>query len=330
MNRQFAPKLKLSATEWREEFVSDASEYKKEWENLFEERLLEPRKSQLGIIKKASKNFRRIPGDFLRLWNSKYKSQDISDVTAEIEVEDRLLVLRDARNNKINNKNRGAYRNLAANEVATEINCRNIIRIKGMSLGKFYKFLSDSGCNIRPFFSEDKGENGGRWVMDNRKLPVLLHETLDKEKDRYYLDKMFPQAPAWLPWSEWTNSRTHGVIYEVSKKEGSEELIVPTHIDAENALIAIREIITGKKRREIGAIEYHRMPEEQGEAYVGSGLGELGCLVLVGIFQQAVADKKIKAVNVKGLDRLSTSGSIAKDDEFMWDLYRLVRGRDLK
>jgi hypothetical protein len=330
MNKQYMPKLRLSPAEWAEEFAADASEYKKEWEKLFDEKLSQPRRSRWGMIKKASKNFARIPGDFLRLGKSNYKSQDISGVTVEMEIEDRLLVLRDASKNRINKKNRKAYRNLAANEVATEINCRNVVRIKGLTLGEFYKFLSDSGCNIRPFFSEDKGENAGRWVMDDRKLPVLLQDTLDPEKDKYYLERMFPHAPSWLPWSQWTNSRTHGVIYDISEDGEGKELVVPTHVDAENALVAIKEIVTGKKRRRIGAIEYHRMPEEQGEAYVGSGLGELGCLLLVGIFQKAAADKIIKAVNVVGLDKLSTSGSIAKDDEFMWELYRLVKGRALK
>jgi hypothetical protein len=329
MLKNFSPRIKLSPQEWWEEFVAHTNEYKREWKNIFGEELQLPQKNHIGMLKKASRNFSRIPGDFLRLEKSHYKTQATADLEIDLEIEDRLLVLRAAMEDAITSENKRVYHELAANEVATEVNCRNIIRIRGLSLGQFYKIMSDSGCNIRPFFSEYKGENGGRWVMDNQVLPELIGETLDVEKDKYYLDRMFPNAPSWLPWSNWTNSRTHGVIYSVHGKNGK-ELIVPTHIDAENALVAIKEVVTGRKRREIGAIEYHQMPEGQGEAYVGSGLGELGCLVLIGIFENAQVKKRIKAVKIKGLEKLSTSGSIAGDDKYMWQLYRLAKGRVLK
>ncbi len=325
MKNNFRPTVKLTPKDWRDEFAAASKRYRSEWANIFGDEPPVFRKNLLGMIRRASKNFMRIPSDIVRIKRNRHQEKQ-QDGDVKIVIEDRELVLRDAKRGKINERSRHVYQALALNELATEVNCRNVMRITGLGLGCFYNILTSFDCNIRPFFSEHKGENGGRWVRDNWNLSEIVGAgILDEEADHYYLDKMFPRVPMWLPWGRWTNSRTHGVIYEIKNADGSTELIVPAHIDAENALVAIQEMITGKKRREIAAIEYHRMPEEQGEAYVGSGLGELGCVVLAGIMKRAAEKGKIRSLEISGMEKLSTSGSIARDNEFMWDLHRLVR-----
>jgi hypothetical protein len=315
----------LTARQWWNEYVDDVREYNRDWLLLFGRNRPKPRRSIWGMIKRASKNVTRIPADAVRLSRLDYRRQKTSNLRLEVTVEGRRLILADARKGLMSGVNKPVYEALAKEQLVSEVNVRNIIRIKGISLGQFYKILTDLGLHITPFFSEDKGENGGRWVMDNRGLPELLSGKLDTQKDAYYLRKMFVQAPDWSFWGKWTNSRTHGMIYVIRKEDGKEEILVAAHLDAENAFVAIKEMLTGKKRRNIGAIEYHRMPEGQGEAYFGTGLSEWGCLILIELLKKARKTGLVKQVRVSGEEKLATTGSITEDDELMWQVYRISR-----
>ncbi len=313
------------AKQWWKEYKVHRSEYTKYWKDFFGEEMPKIRKGWWGMIKRGSRNLTRIPEDFLRMRRTNFKNQETENSVVELSVEDRRIVIKDAVRGMVGDKNAKTYRSLAIEAVATEVNCRNIIRIKGLKLGQFYKILWRLGVNIRPFFSEDKGENAGRWVMDNYDLPNIYPGIVDESRDEYYLQKMFPKAPSWTFWGKWTNSRTHGVVFEINTNAEQPDLLIPVHIDAENAFVAIRELITGKKRREISAVEYHRMPEQQGSMYVGSGLSEIGCLVLIGLMRKAKEKGIIKDVKVKGKEKLVTTGSISGDDELMWKVTELIR-----
>lgn len=315
----------ITARQWLEEYKSDRDQYTRKWKKLFGNDMPKIRKSGWGVIKRGSKNLTRIPADVLRLWRTNFKSQKTEHLVAELVVESRRVVIKDARRGLVDGVNVKTYRALAVEGVVTEVNCRNIIRVRGLNLGQFYSILWRLGANIRPFFSEDKGENGGRWVMDNHNLSEFFPGGINEDKDMYFLQKIFPKAPRWMFGGRWTNSRTHGVIFEVKTKTGETELLIPVHIDAENAFVAIKEMVLGKKHREVSAIEYHRMPEQQGNIYVGSGLSETGCLVLIGLMQKAKQKGIIKHVKVRGRKRLATSGYISDDELLMWEITNLVR-----
>jgi hypothetical protein len=268
---------------------------------------------------KLAKNIGRLIGDIKRKGEirKQIKSGEINleKVNMQIEVMDRNALIEDARTEELwkIEDNREILTNFMEKELYQEVNATHWVMLTGASLEQVHAIVQRAGHNPDAFFSDDRGENGGRIAIDNygEDMPI------DRSDPRYDEEKKFWEPlfkNKFLPKGikEWHMSRNHAVIYCVKDVNNKDVLMMPVHIDPKNWVVSIKELFNPPKKGERSALAYHNIAEGE-KRYLGTGLYELGVYQFINLLRKKQPGL-FGGLEVIGNEKLDTTRTISGDD----------------
>ena len=281
----------------------------------------------------SSANFRRAPGDWLRrirLAVNKNIQTDLKKKTVTVDVLARRSLLDDPAFVALVEQakaegNTKALRSLQAlldREVFKEVNAEHVTMISGISGDELSSIALSSGNNPVAFLSEDRGENFRIAIdnaLENGQQPFAAEGALNaltpeqKARELGFWQKLFPGARGIDPRKNWSVSRNHSVVYEVTVG-GKTYLFLPAHVDPKNAVAAFKKTAPGEQ----DALKYHQMEAGTNKSYVGTGLYDLGQALIIHLLDKAKEAGVVADVKVTGEEDLRTTGTITGDDAVTW------------
>lgn len=326
-----------------EEFVSSRKQYASRRGEMFgadpvhAETIIDKVKDKIPLkVKKAwkgTKNITRWIEDLVARLGNRSSDAEVQKLSLKLDVLGRTDLLDDPAFQSLAqvDGNREILLKLLDQEVFKEANLSHFVMVSGASVAQFHHLMRELGHKPTAFLSDDRGENGGRIVMDNMLEEGEKHPLLSETDPRYqdemkYWDKVFPGSPEWAFWSNYRMSRLHGTVYAVKDAQGNDVLLSPIHIDPKNAIVAVAEVLRLRKKQkdEHHGLAYHDAMLDEETDYLGTGLYDLGCSVFIRQLERAQATGKFAELTVSGADRIRTSGTIIEDDARTWEIRRQV------
>lgn len=287
---------------------------------------------KLQKISKGSNNVTRWIHDLVKRIVNPSSDDEIKRLSLKVRVLRRIDLHKDPKFRILaaRKKNKHILRTLLDKEVFREANLSHFLMILGASAAQFHRLIRTMGHKATAFLSDDRGENGGRIVMEgltkDGKHP-LIPETHPRYKaEMNYWGKVFPHAPRWAPWSNYHMSRIHAVVYTVRDEKGNDVLLLPIHVDPKNAIVALAEFFKLRKKGkdEHTALEYHDAMITSQDDYVGTGLYDLGCSLFIHQLQSAHSSGVFHSLTIEGSQLIRTSGTIIEDDARSWKMKKYM------
>lgn len=277
-------------------------------------------------------NLKRLRGDIQRRKEIRRQIRSgemrFEDVSLKIEVMERDALIEDSRMQKLweIEGNRETLISFTEKELYQEVNATHWLMLSGASVEQFHGIIDGMGHNPDAFLSGDRGENGGRIVIDNYKEDMPI----DEHDSRYGMEKGYWEAlfrSKLLPegMKKWHMSRNHSVIYSVKDSEGLDIIMLPVHIDPKNWVVSIKELFSPPKKGERSALAYHSLAEGE-KRYLGTGLYELGSFQLINLLRKKQPGL-FGALEVIGEDKLDTTRTISGDEERSVALEKVFRDK---
>lgn len=294
------------------------------------------RESKVESVINVVNNFTRMGRDLFRSLKNRIPGNDIGLKNSHIKVRvlNRTELLEDRGFTDLIKDNGSTVRNLLDKEVFREINCTNILLLEGLTLEQLHLLVRKLGHNPSVIFSDPRKEKL-RFAIDNELNKKGEHPFSDEinglhltneqlQSELSYYKPVFTGILSKLPGlSRWHVSRTHGLVYVV-KKDNEKVFLIPVHVDPKNAILVFSELFSNRYREEKKAIAYHQTAEGRGENYIGTGLFDLGCVILIRLLKRAEKSGLIKKLEIGGENKLKTSYSIYIDDQVTKKIEELV------
>lgn len=274
-------------------------------------------KTRVASKLKPLRNLTRMFGDTVRSFQSIGEKRTLPNTQLSATVLSRSEVHDDPQFQQLLSvpDNHRQLMDLMDREFFREVNCRNVLMLRGLKPEQFHLLARQMGDSPRAFLSDDRGENAGRYATDNVLPPNGEHPFVSKDDPDYEAEKalwgpVYPGMKNVPVINDWMMSRTHSVIYGVKDMDGSDVLLMPIHVDPLNPVTVFR---FGKK-----TLDDHKTTgvEQVGQAkYVGTGLYDLGIKYMLRKLNMAKEQGLIADLKVNGEEKLATTGKITKDDE---------------
>lgn len=280
---------------------------------------------------KVTKNIRRLFRDIRRRARRQDTSDQANRVTLMVTVTEREQFLQSELLKQLQ-KIPGNRRQLSAfihEELNREDNCTHFLIIEGLTTDQLHILVHQLGQNPHAFLSDDRGENGGRIVIDNSFFdghhPFMDHNDPDYLEEAHYWLPAFPSSPKWTHLNTWMMSRTHGLIYTVIH-QGKEMILLPVHVDPKNVVVTIRDLFHRFHPHEHHALSYHDISVPNDLTYRGTGLYRLGCNIFLYLLKKAERQGLIKKLVILGSEEeIKNDISIVRGDRITWQQYEFNR-----
>lgn len=310
--------LRYTADERLEDYNSQRTNY---YETKRKEYFGEPEpetwKTRISSRLKPLRNITRMGGDLVRSFQSIGEKRTLPQALVTANVLSRSELHDDPEFQRLLSvpENKKPLMDLLDREVFREVNCRNILVLKGLKPEQFHLLAKQMGDSPRAFLSDDRGENAGRYASDNvlptnGKHPFVSEDDPDYEPEKALWGPVFPGLKNIPVVKDWMMSRAHSVTYAVKDPDGKDVLIMPVHVDPKNPVASFR---FGKE-----ALKYHQTTgvEQVGQAkYVGTGLYDLGIKYFLRKLNMAKEHGLIGGLKISGEEKLETTNKITKDDK---------------
>ncbi|HWS48859.1 MAG TPA: hypothetical protein VN174_02325 [Candidatus Methanoperedens sp.] len=281
---------------------------------------------------KLGKNINRLSSDIRRKneirRQIKSGEMNLEEVDLRVEVMDRNALIEDPRMQELweVEGNSGTLLNFAEKELYQEVNATHWIMLTGASVEEVQAIVEKMGHNPDAFFSDDRGENGGRLAIDNYQEDMPIDETDSRyEEEKKYWEPLFKNKLLPESIKKWHMSRNHAVVYAVKNSKGESVLMLPIHIDPKNWVVSIKEIFNPPKKGERSALAYHNIAEGE-KRYLGTGLYEAGIYQFIHLLKSKQPGL-FGSLEVIGEEKLDTTRTISGDDQEAMVLERVFKDK---
>ncbi|MFA5026095.1 MAG: hypothetical protein WC503_06330 [Candidatus Shapirobacteria bacterium] len=281
---------------------------------------------------KLSKNINRLSDDIRRKNEIRRQirsgEMNLKEVNLRVEVMDRNALIEDPRMQELwkIEENCAILLNFTEKELYQEVNATHWIMLTGASVEQVQAIVEKMGHNPDAFFSDDRGENGGRLAIDNylEDMPIDQSDPRYEEEKKYWEplfdNKLLPESI-----KKWHMSRNHAVVYAVKNSKGESVLMLPIHIDPKNWVVSIKEVFNPPKKGEKSALAYHNIAEGE-KRYLGTGLYEAGVYQFIHLLKSKQPGL-FGGLEVIGEEKLDTTRTISGDDQEAMVLERVFKDK---